>query len=64
MEKRRKKALERAEAAQEHAVVARLQNEMQQERDLLMEKRKQERDYLQVMLQENEKHKSKVEQQK
>ncbi len=64
MEKRRKKALERAEAAQEHAVVARLHNEMQQERDLLMEKRRQEREYLQVMLQENEKHKSKVEQQR
>jgi len=39
-EKRRKKALQKAESAQEKAVVARLQDEMQQERDLMIEKRK------------------------
>jgi len=41
-------------------LVKRLQNEMEQERAVMMEKKKQEREYLQKMLVENDKQKAKT----
>ncbi len=52
-EKRRKKLNLREEMAQEQAIVAKLQDEMGQERQMLAEKRRQEKAYLQRMLAEN-----------
>lgn len=62
-EKRRKRHEERDEMAQEQAIVTKLKDEMNQERQMLLEKRAQERDYLQRMLEENEKHKANMKQQ-
>lgn len=42
---------------QEQEYINRLQSEMEAERSMQMEKRRQERDYLQKMLQENENNK-------
>lgn len=56
-EKRKKKRQEREEFEQELAIVNRLKDEMTQERMIQLEKKKQEREYLQLMLAENEKHK-------
>lgn len=61
-EKRRKRHEERDEMAQEQAIVTKLKDEMNQERQMLLEKRAQERDYLQKMLEENEKHKANMKQ--
>lgn len=57
-EKRRRKHEDRETKAQEQAIVARLKDEMRHERDMYLEKRRQERDYLQAMLKENEKRKA------
>lgn len=40
-------------------MVARLKNEMEQERAMMLEKKRQEKEYLQKMLVENEKEKAK-----
>lgn len=56
-EKKRKRVMERDEHQQEQQVVERLKDEMNQERQMMLEKRRQEREYLQLMLAENEKHK-------
>ena len=63
-EKQRKRRETRENFAQEVDLVRRLQNEMEQERSLMTEKREQERAYLKKMLIENEKNKEKAEQQK
>ena len=42
----------------------RLQNEMEQERNMLLEKKRQEREYLQKMLIENEKNQVKMKNEK
>ena len=53
-EKLRKRMNEKQEFDQEKQVVERLHNEMEEERRHAAEKRRQERDYLQTMLHENE----------
>lgn len=53
-EKLRKRLAEKQEFELEKEVVHRLQQEMDDERKQILEKRKQERDYLQTMLKENE----------
>jgi hypothetical protein len=53
-EKMRKRMAERQEYNQEKEVVSRLQAEMEEERQQVLERRKQEKDYLQKMLVENE----------
>jgi hypothetical protein len=53
-EKLRKRLAEKQEFELEREVVKRLQDEMDEERQQVMERRKQERDYLQKMLVENE----------
>lgn len=53
-EKLRKRLAEKQEFEQEKQVVHRLHNEMEEERRDVAEKRRQEREYLQIMLQENE----------
>ena len=56
---KRKRKLEKMQLQQEKEQIERLRDEMQQEKSLLAEKRRQERDYLQRMLQENEDNKLK-----
>ena len=59
-EKQRKRVEDKETYKQEVALVNRLQDEMEAERRLQQEKRKQEKEYLQKMLVENEKHKAKA----
>ena len=59
-EKQRRRVEEKETYKHEVTLVQRLQDEMEAERRLQQEKRKQEKDYLQKMLTENEKHKSKA----
>jgi hypothetical protein len=56
-EKLRKRMSEKQEYEQEKQVVKRLHSEMDEERKQVMEKRRQEKEYLQIMLQENEQQK-------
>jgi len=49
-EKRRKRAEDKERMHQEQEYINRLQSEMEAERSMQMEKRRQERDYLQKML--------------
>jgi hypothetical protein len=56
-EKLRKRMAERKEYDQEKQVVKRLHSEMEDERKQVQEKRRQEKEYLQIMLQENESQK-------
>ncbi|CDW85300.1 UNKNOWN [Stylonychia lemnae] len=61
-EHRRKKLEQKEQFRQEVELVNRLHQEMDQERQMIYEKRKQERDYLQKMLIENEKNQKKLKQ--
>ncbi len=56
--------MDKADYEQEQALVNRLKEEMRQERDMQMEKRRQEKEYLQLMIEENEKHKEQQEKSK
>jgi hypothetical protein len=59
-EKVRRRQDQKQQYSQEVALVKRLQEEMDAERRLQQEKRRQEKEYLQKMLTENEKHKAKA----
>jgi hypothetical protein len=59
-EKSRKKKEQKQEFAQEVELVHRLQNEMEHERRMMVEKRAQEREFLRKMLAENEANKQKA----
>lgn len=59
-EKQKKRYDQKQQHGQEVALVKRLQEEMDAERRLQQEKRRQEKEYLQKMLVENEKHKAKA----
>ena len=59
-EKARRRQEQKTQHNQEVALVKRLQEEMDAERRLQQEKRRQEKEYLQKMLTENEKHKAKA----
>lgn len=59
-EKARKKKEQKQEFAQEMELVNRLQNEMEHERRMMVDKRTQERDFLRKMLAENEANKAKA----
>lgn len=54
-EKLKKKKMEKEDREQEVAQVNRLKDEMAQEREIYLEKRKQEKEYLKIMLDENQK---------
>jgi hypothetical protein len=59
-EKQKRRHEQKQQHGQEVALVKRLQEEMDAERRLQQEKRRQEKEYLQKMLVENEKHKAKA----
>lgn len=59
-EKQKRRYDQKQQHGQEVALVKRLQEEMDAERRLQQEKRRQEKEYLQKMLVENEKHKAKA----
>ena len=59
-EKRRKRREDKDLMTAELENIERLKNEMDQERNLQNEKRKQEREYLQRMLDDNEKNKERL----
>jgi len=59
LEKQRKRAQDKKDYHQELELVDRLKKEMDAERQMLNDKREQEKMYLKKMLEENEKEKSK-----
>lgn len=59
LEKQRRRAQEKKDYQQELELVDRLKKEMEAERQMLNDKREQEKVYLKKMLEENEKEKAK-----
>jgi hypothetical protein len=59
IEKQRKRATDKADFKQEMELVDRLQNEMVKEKEMLANKKAQEKVYLQKMLEENDREKAK-----